>query len=282
MKTNKLIVLLLVLSICGCSKEKEPEISWEPCESELIISPPSAGACFPEVCDKYVYPIVPGMKEWINLDPSEDPAKKFCQLPDKVLQSISTPGLIDALIYAPMFGAMYHLYNIKSTYARWHAEYNQFNSGRELFQRKDAAVALIEYHKLLCYDCFDSLIGKEPSISNDLYKYRVLMRIMGFEYLFTKQEILDKMDHAQKKETVATILTNREQRSADGLTDFELSSNGLYYITIITHIMYADEYGPIVEYARDNDEIFQSLLQGDVYSDQEDTIISFAKNFITK
>ena len=281
MRTNKLILLLLALVICGCTKEKkekEPEINWEPCEYEFTISSPSAGACFPEVCDKYVYPIVPGMKEWINLDPSEDPTKKFCQLPDKVLQSISTQGLIDALIHAPMFGTFYYFSSSSPTY-RWYGIYSELNSATELFQRKDAANALLEYYKLACFDCIETLAGKEPWMTGH-YAVHINLRMMGLAFLFTKQEILDKMDHTQKKEAVIALLINYDQCKTPEMSE---SVNASLYVAPIAHIMYADEYDPIVEYARDNGGKFQTILNGHVnFTDQEDVIISFAKKIINE
>jgi len=275
MKTNKLIILLLVLTISGCSKnnrEPEPEVNWEPCESELIISPPSAGVCFPEVCDKYVYPIVPGMKEWDELRYLD-----FCQLPDKVLKSISTHGLIDALIHTPRFGTFYYFSSSSSPTDRWHGIYSELNSATELFQRKDAANALLEYYKLACFDCIETLVGKESWMAGH-YAVHINLRMMGLAFLFTKQEIVDKMDHAQKKETIAAILMHYGQWP-DGITGM---IDAKHYATPMAYIMYADEYGPIVEYARDNDEMFQWLLWGEYLSDQEDAIISFAKNFINE
>ena len=276
MKTNKLIILLLVLAICGCSKdkkEKEHEINWEPCEYEFTISSPPLGACFPEVCDKYDYPIVPGMKEW-----DESRYLYFCQLPDKVMKSISTQGLIDALIHAPRFGTFYYFSSSSPTY-RWYGIYSELNSATELFQRKDAANALLEYYKLACFDCIETLIGKE-SWMTEHYVVHINLCMMGLSFLFTKQEILDKMNYIQKKEAIAALLTNYEQCKYPEMAE---SVNAELYVAPMAYIMYAAEYGPIVEYARDNGEIFQNILQGDVYyTGQEDTFISFAKNFINE
>jgi len=273
MKTNKLNILLLALAIYGCSKDKkEPEINWEPCESELTISPPFQGACFPEVCDKYVYPIVPGMKEWDELRYLD-----FCQLPDKVLKSISTQGLIDALIHAPRFWTFYYYSSESPTY-RWYGIYSKLNSATELLQRKDAANALLEYYKLVCFDCIETLIGEETWMGH--YGVHINLCMMGLSFLFTKQEILDKMNHTQKKEAVAALLTNYEQCKTPEMSK---SVNAELYATPMAYMMYADEYSPIVEYARDNGGIFLTILNGHVnFTDQEDVIISFAKNFINE
>ena len=253
MKTNKCFILLLLV-FCRCAND----MSSGENEYNLTISP---GACFPEVSDKYVYPIVPGMVEWQYDYNTENPIDKFCQLPDKVLKSISTPGLIDALIHAPLFDGFYHLSNNASA-LKWHEHYQNFNSAKELFQRQDAGMALVAYYKLVCYDC---LVNKLVGI------YGEYERMMGLEILFTVQEILDKMGHNKKKEAVTALLSNYEQY------DYWLS------LIPIAHIMLADKYAPIEKYSQDHTEEFQCTLEGYDYPsnpNQWDIIVSYAKDFI--
>ena len=255
MKTNKWIILLLLVFFQCTHTEEE----WE--------SYISRGACFPEVKDKYIYPVVPGMIEWQQLSSTDD-AYKLCQLPNEVLNSISTPGLIDALIHAPLFTEFYFLSSDASA-IKWHRHYEQFNSAKKLFKRKDAGNALVAYYKLFCFDCVNSPLGLDEG-REKLVEYH---RLIGLECLFTKKEILDKMGHQKKKDAIAALLENYEK--------FPTNVNSIFPMI---YLMYADEYKPVMKYSRDNSERFQMMLDGLFYSsdidEQVDLIISFAKSFI--
>jgi len=214
------------------------------------------GACFPVMKDKYTYPIVPGMPEWNNFTGNH--IEEFCQLPDNILKSISTPGLIDALIHEPFFDTFYGLSSNLSA-LKWYSHYNLFNSAIELFQREDAGDALVAYYSLVCFDCVTNfgIIGE-------------CTRIMGLECLFTKQEILSKISHKGKKQAVAALLANYEQWT-----------DNKDCICPMVYLMFADEYPPIVKYSQDYPEMFNYALNGlSRYYNQIDLFVSYAKNFI--
>jgi hypothetical protein len=255
MKTDRLFIILSLFIICQCSKDVvnqdiliEEDHNWG-----LILHD---GACFPDVSDKYVYPIVPGMEEWNNLGCFETPVEIFCQLPDSILKTISTSGLIDALIYAPMFTGFTVISNEVSV-LKWHSQYGQFNSAEELFKRENAGDALVAYYKLVNLNRIKS-------------QYAEYERLMGLEALFTKQQILDKMSHDKKKQAVAVLLTNYEQHNEESIRIFSMA-----------FIMYADKYEPVIKYSKDNKNKFDYILNGYFYSlDQKDLIASYAKKFI--
>ena len=252
MKKNKLIILFLLV-FCQCANDQK---TVDENEFGLTIS---SGECFPEVSDQYVYPVIPGMEEWQQLE-SIDDAYKLVQLPDEVLKSISTPGLIDALIHAPLFTGFY-LFSSNASALKWHEHYTNFNSSRELFQRKDAGDALVAYYKLARFDCIDLPVGV----------YGEYEKMMGLEILFTIQEIVDQIAHTKKKEAVAALLEKRKQHPE--------YSNGIFPMA---YLMLADKYDPIVKYSLNHAEEFQSILDGYFYSfpEQADLIVSFAKSFI--
>ncbi|MDR2117956.1 MAG: hypothetical protein LBP25_00260 [Tannerellaceae bacterium] len=75
---------LLTFLLCRCNSDS--------IEKEETV-PAATLDCFPAVEDKYTYPVTPGSEEW----QTANDVYSLCQLPDSVLKSISTPGLIDAL-----------------------------------------------------------------------------------------------------------------------------------------------------------------------------------------
>jgi len=250
MKTNKLFIILLFV-FCRCAQDKNKIADETVCD----------GSIFPEVNDKYVYPIVPGMVEWQTAE-DFDEIISFCQLPENILKTISTPGLIDALIHAPMFTGQIAI-SSGTEFQTWQRIYGQFNSANELFMRKDAGNALVAYCKLVCFDCI---------LDESIACYIERERIRGLEFLFTKQEILNTTEHAQKKETVSLLLSNYEQCPDNTLRVFPMA-----------FIMLADKYAPIVKYYDDKPEVIQSLLNGFGHPstpNQWDIIISFANDYI--
>ena len=257
MKTNKYIILA-VLFFCRCTDNHTVE------KGRLTVTPDN---CFPTVSDTYVYPVTPGMEEWIKSDDNF----AFVQLPDKVLKSISTPGLIDALVNSPLFTGFYLLSSSSSPVDTWHRHYERFNCANELFKREDAGDVLVDYYRLVCFNCFNSS-GENKNIRQaDMHE-----RISGLEYLFTRQDILDRLSHRQKQETVKELLLKFAQNP-------EKPSNWTRFIPM-ARIMLEDQYAPIVELCRDDAVFKQRIIWGDTHfsKQQEELIISLAKDFINQ
>jgi len=243
--TVKFIIFLLLF--CQCTNDSMVE------GGRLSTLP---GACFPEVSDKYIYPVTPGMEEWQK----SDDIYSLVQLPDGVLKSISTFGLIDALVNSPLFAGFYFLSNSSSPVETWQSHYARFNCAKELFQRKDAGNALVTYYSSVCFDCLES--SAKP--------LEVKEQIMGLEFLFTKQEILDNIPHIKKQVLIANFLRKYEQMP-----------DAIYRVFPMVWIMNADRYRPLVDYYQDKAEYLQILLNGFIPDyNQVDIIISFAKSFI--
>jgi len=245
MKTNKWLFLIFLVLI-QCTKE-----------------PNHSCISFPKVKDSYKYPIVPGMKEWQQLKSTDD-AYKLCQLPDDIIKSISTQGLIDALIHAPLFTGFYHLSSILSA-LKWHGHYESFNSAKELFLREDAGNALVAYYKLVRLNCIPAswVINEDNE------------RLMGLECLFTKQQILDKMGHTQKKEAVVALLSN-----------YRKCPDNVNSIFPMIYLMFNDKYKPVLDFSKEHAKIFQNILNGYLLDYEEfeadlqiELVISFAECF---
>lgn len=220
-----------------------------------------SGVCFPEVRDKYTYPVRPGMKEW----QTSDDVFKLVQLPDRVLKSVSTPALIDALVCSPLFTDFYLLSSSPPLEA-WHRHYERFNSALELFKRDDAGKSLVKYYQATRFDCIESQAGDENFRPLEVYE-----RIFGLEFLFTRQEILNTLEHQDRQALVEALLSKYEQKPERWVT-----------VVPMAHVMLDSKYPPVVKYSRDNSELYsQSLGSGYVFpGEQSGLIISFANSFI--
>jgi hypothetical protein len=252
MKTNKFLILLLPF-FCQCASD-----SMINGTSDSTLRS-SCESCLPDVSDKYTYPIVPGMIEW---NTSED-VFPYVQLPEDVLKSISTLGLIDALVKAPLFSGLYML-SSSPPIDTWHRHYDRFNSATELFNRKDAGDELIKYYKVVCFDYFNSN-------DENFRPFEMSERIFGLEFLFTKQEILDKISHQKKQALVADILSKYKQPDfwADWIEHWRIGIP-------LAFIMKSDDFSPMVKYYQDNADI----SYGYISKEQLDTIISYANDYV--
>jgi hypothetical protein len=256
-KLNSKPVFLILLLFCQCA---DSNMSGE---GSLHVAP---GVCLPEVSDRYTYSAVPGSKEW----QTEDDVYTLVQLPDRILKSISTLGLIDALANAPLFPGFTMVSSNSSPVITWHRHYERFNSAVELFQRKDAGNALVAYYKSTCFDCLDSF--SDDDYEGRHKRYNMLETISGLGLLFTKQEILSQIGHREKQELVDDLLLKMEQMP---------NMRNILFIPM-AWVMLDDEYPPIMEYYRNNTELYNDYIAWRyVYSEElADLIVSYAKSFI--
>lgn len=91
----------------------------------------------------YDYPIRPGMEEWNALQTAED-RYGACQIPEKILSSISTVALAETCLNFPLFLEV----NMASTLQKgFHSVVEHFNGLQELFKREDAGKSLISIYE---------------------------------------------------------------------------------------------------------------------------------------
>ncbi len=244
MKNNcNLILLTFILGILSCSTEK----------IEL-----DKNSCYPSPNERYTYSVKPGTEQWKQLK-SVDEAFEICQLPDIVLKRISTEGLIDALVNSPMFTENY-LYSSSNAITTWHRLYSKLNAAEELFKREDSGNVLVEYYKsidLACINLSDNTIEEKE-------------RLFGLEFLFTKSEILKKIDKQNKRELVKALLKN-----------YDINKDNWFTVIAIASVLYNDNYTPLMEYYKKNTNLYKmNIIYGYVDNNQSKQLIFFAKQFV--
>jgi hypothetical protein len=217
----------------------------------------------PVVNDSYVYPVVPGTDAWKNLGSTEN-VYKVCQLPDNVLKSISTLGLIRSILDIPGLTSFYDASSNSSIVGTFYRIFAHYNSVGELEKRKDSNKALISFYNAVNVDAL-------KSASDEVEQNNLLLQHTALEILFTRPEILQQFDLKQKKQLITSLLSRYNQITQQiGLI------NGHGTITAVARILVNIKYDPIVQYYGDN-----KIAEGfHVDPNQTDDIIKFANDYI--
>lgn len=182
------------------------------------------------ISDAYDYPVKPGTPEWAEFSTGQEMADA-CQIPNDILNNMSTEGLIETVLNYPLFGDMY-LSNINDQ-TGFNGMHESFNGLRELLQRQDAAAKLFERYELMHPVCkennWPSLVkpGESRSFSFSFV-----------EIIIAQYVILNQFDEF---ETVfQEIITKNKQKN-----EYDIGKE--HSVLILGRIMYLCEYSPFME-----------------------------------
>jgi hypothetical protein len=90
------------------------------------------------------YPVKPGTEEWKQLEGYKAKVD-VCQIPERLLTSLSTEELTDICLKYPLLGDIYSFNTLDESMEHL---YRNFNGIRELFGRKDAPGELLKRYNL--------------------------------------------------------------------------------------------------------------------------------------
>ncbi len=167
---NKQVILSFLVILVSCSGEV-----IEPCCSCNRIERPD---------DAYNYPIKPGMPEWEELSASE--MLTVCQLPDTILISISSDGLLHSCLELPIFSQIIAAQSLQQG-----TDYfmQNFNGMVELQSRTEVGKFVSTLYKLMEVSCYDTL-PMDNSGSRGNYTFRFTY----IEMLMAQASMLNTMD----------------------------------------------------------------------------------------
>ncbi|NJO00385.1 MAG: hypothetical protein HC880_00715 [Bacteroidia bacterium] len=135
----RLGLLGLLLLVFSC-QEESPDPTCSP------YTPP----IYP---DQYDFPLRPGMPEWAALQTGED-MYKVTQLPDSVLQEISSEGLLETCLDYPL---LYNVFAYTSLQFGFTRVLSRFNGFEELGSRPDASPLLLNRYQEMDVTCFQNM-----------------------------------------------------------------------------------------------------------------------------
>lgn len=118
----------------------------------------------------YEYPCVPGTQEWIDLG-STSARRRASQVPDEVLQHMTTDALLQTVLDYPFLSDIYAFNTIEMGYE---AVKKHCNSLREFENRPDYLDALSRY----CQASY-SLSNKEPTLKDYMAEQLYWLYVSG-------------------------------------------------------------------------------------------------------
>ncbi|MEP6713706.1 MAG: hypothetical protein ABJA37_14865 [Ferruginibacter sp.] len=257
---NKLFygsLLFLFLASAGCKKTKECMYNY-----------PLVAA------DKYIYPVKPGSAEWnaagasgIGQSYPLDPIYKLCQIPENILQSMSTLGLIQSLEENPCMVNM--LLRDNSKQGRDEV-LSRLNVSWILNKRADAGTNIIKYYE-----------SKDPNIIScigvDYDKFLYATNWFFFNMVCTQDSILNQLD-SPKKRKFAKIINEKFNTQLQYPKFFEWSKTSS--ILLMSQLMISDNFQPYLVALQANPNLNFFAETGALVDDFYPIVLNFTNQFI--
>ncbi|MDY7040242.1 MAG: hypothetical protein SVX38_05200 [Chloroflexota bacterium] len=155
--------------------------------------------------DAYDFPIKPGTPEWAALKSHEE-MLQVCQVPESILQEMSTEGLIETCLNYPLYGDML-AYN--SMQQGFDAVVSRFNGLQELLKREDAGSKLLARYRKMDPETGENWTPLRSSNSSLDFTF--------IEMLLAQDDILSKLTPAERRDLLAVSLemVRSKQKHAD-------------------------------------------------------------------
>jgi len=141
---------------------------------------------------KWDYPVKPGSKEWLKIADFEK-RLALLNIPEDILQKISTEELVNSCLSYPEFGLVYTRNDLQSGYDYIRSMFNGF---RELETRPDAGKVLTKVYAGYNPDSFDRS-------SSDLEIGEFMSKFTFIEILIAQTEIQNKLNTSELHELLS-------------------------------------------------------------------------------
>lgn len=222
-----LVFLLLIIFSIQCTNVNEEELE----ESICFIEPAP---------DAYDYTIKPGMPEWAELNTSAE-MDSVLQIPEDVLNNISTEGLVESVLNYPRFLDLYFIDNYQRAFDILTGNFNGF---QELMDRKDAGIELLQRYERMHPGCKENnnwpSIGEPGSSASFAFTY--------IEIIIAQYDILNQYNNEEliKVLNEATTKYKLKQRYDYGIFCEKHS------VLIAGRILHLKDYTPFIEEYNNN------------------------------
>lgn len=252
MKNYQFILILASIMQCfisSCNKDiSDANTDIFPYEEEIL-----AGIIKPENIDAYEYPITPGSPGWGTLKPHE--RSEVMQIPDSVLNNMSTWGLVETCFNYPLYG----VFTIMDDYSSYINSLSStgFNGLKELYSRNDVIETLLYSYRHLNIKNFEN--------ENSL-KLNFIELIVGCD------KFVSQLDENQCIFLVAVALKKADEQRNN------LDISVPFSVFVMGNTMIHANYKPFIDYCAIEKEYMYGGV-GKKFNASEEKIEEFAKDF---
>lgn len=227
------------------------------------------GCYIAHISDAYDYPLKPGMPGWRLLN-STDEMDSVLQIPEDVLFSISTEGLIETVLNYPRFADLYFQEDYQFAF---NILVEHFNGFSELLKRQNAATLLLNRYKSMEPSCQENNWPSIPRTgSSTSFSFAFI------EILIAQYDILQQLDNVDTNILLKEAIKKYEEKK---LYDYSIFSKK-HTVLIAGRILFLNNYAPFMEeYSNDvyvKDFIDKVMLNSNF--DTLDRVYEFAVDFI--
>jgi hypothetical protein len=184
--------------------------------------------------DTYNYPMTPENSEWQNYNPSE--IFDINQLPDDIIENISTQGLLETCLTFPYYGDIglteYHQ-------NAFDIIINNFNGFREFLDRPDASTVIFDRYQKMSGFCnhnnYPDFLGRGKSIG---------MSYIAIEMMLAQYIFLNHLNSDQLKEIANEAISTYNRKIQNEATNSIFNTK--FTLVICGRILKIENYQPFV------------------------------------
>lgn len=242
-------------------------VLFSSCDKEVDNGPKCEPYQAPVQLDVYTYPVVPGTPEWAEIQTGEE-MYGVTQLPDSVLQAISTEGLVETILNYPLLLRM----TAWPTYQRGVESIMElFNGFHELSRRSDGSAALLARYERMNPTCYRGL-KSETEIGKHTLDYAI------FEAILAQEDFLSKLSAEQKDRLLQLALEDyaEKKQHPDIYSIFNLKSTAI----IMARLMDMEKYPPFLK-AMQQDDYLKVFVESIELQGKVETIETVVKHAIS-
>ena len=157
----------------------------------------------------YDFPVKPGSQKWESFKSVED-MYAACQVPADVLNKLSTTALIQTCLNYPASVVLFMHSTPQMSFDEWKQHFNGIGT---LVTRSDAAPRLLDYYKTVDVKGY-------RKFATEIEKGQYTFLLMTIDMILAQEDIISKMDLAQKRQLLNLALSNYNSITTDDLYGF--------------------------------------------------------------
>jgi hypothetical protein len=257
MKLATLINLMfgIVLFVLLSCKKDEIDIACQP------YTPPSS-------IDRYDFPLRPGDPNWAALRTGQEMIDTL-QIPESVLATISTVGLMETCLDYPLLSNMLAYISLQRGAI---AQFTNFNGFHVLKQRPEAGSLLLDRYTQMNPTCLGGLSTLQE-------KGSLAFSFTYIEMVLAQDDYLSKLAAEQKKQLMREALIKYQQKKdrVDIHGIFGLKTT----VFLMARLMVFNQYKPFTDAVATDDflKVFLADVELQGRNQTLDTIVNYAKSF---